>query len=364
MRLRRSLLILPLLFAACAVPPAESSDTVLGFTPHPGAVEFPSATLDWVDEATGLLALVPVGDCVTGIGSYATDTGTVPVNWSGERGCAKLVLGAIPEGTPGQAVRPVTTAVALADGSIIAAGEKFARRGPGGRATLSALDGYKDTTALVKTGDRLVAIGTRAKNKTTTGPAAWLSDDGGVTSRRIDLPTGGGKARPDVLGVDGDSLLAASGDAATVTLWSSADRGQTWAVSTSPVGEDTTITGVVRAGAEWLVFGGAGRESGRRTPVLLRGNPGGWKLEGLAHFGEGGIVAGTVDKTGNAILLGRDFDRAKTVKRPRYCAAVWVQDGASWERGELGCAEQPPRLVTTLADGRVLIAGNRDLWLR
>jgi hypothetical protein len=363
MRFRRSLLLLPLLLAACGTPPAESSETVLGFTPHPGAVAFPSATVDWVDDATGLLALVPVGDCVTGIGSFANSTGTVPVNWSGDQGCAKLVLGPVPEGTPGEVARPVTAAVALADGSIITAGEKFARRGPGGKAKLSPLDGYKDTAALVKTGDRLVAIGTGAKNKTTTGPAAWLSDDGGVSSRRIDLPPSG-KARPDVLGVNGVNLLAASGDAATVTLWSSTDRGETWAVSTSPVGEDTTITGVVRTGAEWLVFGGAGREFGRRTPVLLRGGPGAWKLEGLAQFGEGGIVAGTVDKTGKAILLGRDLDREKTVKRPRYCAAVWAQDGASWERGELGCAEQPPRVATTLADGRVLIAGNRDLWLR
>jgi len=127
MRFRRSLLVLPLLLAACAAPPAESSDAVLGFTPHPGAVEFPSATLDWVDETTGLLALVPVGDCVSGIGSYSTDTGDVPVNWSGERGCAKLVLGPVPEATP-EAARPVTAAVALADGSIIAAGQKFARR--------------------------------------------------------------------------------------------------------------------------------------------------------------------------------------------------------------------------------------------
>jgi hypothetical protein len=363
MRLRHSLLVLPLLLAACGTPPAESNESVLGFAPHPGAVEFPGATVDWVDDATGLLALVPVGDCVTGIGSFATGTGTVPVNWSGEQECAKLVLGPVPEGTPGEAARPVTAAVSLPDGSIIAAGETFSRRGPGGKPKLSALDGYKDTSALGKTGDRLVAVGTGAKNKTTTGPAAWLSDDGGAHSRRIDLPPSG-KARPDVLGVDGDSLLAASGDAATVTLWSSRDRGETWTASTSPVGEATTITGVVHAGAEWLVFGGDGRESGRRTPVLLRGNPGAWRLEGLAQFGEGGIIAGTVDKAGRAILLGRDFDRDKTVKRPRYCASVWVQDGASWERGELGCAEQPPRLVTTLADGRVLIAGNRDLWLR
>lgn len=361
MRVRRSLLVLPLLLAACGAPPAESDNAVLGFVPHPGAVEFPSATVDWVDEATGLLALVPVGDCVTGIGSFATETGKVPVNWSGDQGCAKLVLGPVPPAAA-DAPRPITAAVALADGSIITAGEKFARRGPGGKAKLSALEGYKETSALVKSGDRLVAIGTGVKNKT-TGPAVWLSDDGGVSSRRIDLPPSG-KARPRVLGADGANLLAASGDASTVTLWSSSDRGEKWTASTSPAGEDTTITGVVHAGAEWLVFGGAGRESGRRTPVLLRGNPGSWKAEGLAQLGEGGVVAGTVDKAGKAILLGRDYDRAKTVKLPRYCAAVWVQDGASWERGELGCAEQPPRLVTTLADGRVLIAGNRDLWLR
>ncbi|MEU9098606.1 hypothetical protein [Streptomyces sp. NPDC048361] len=35
-----------------------------------------------------------------------------------------------------------------------------------------------------------------------------------------------------------------------------------------------------------------------------------------------------------------------------------------WRRGELGCQDQPPGAVTTLADGTVVIAGNTDLWVR
>ncbi|MEU8631670.1 hypothetical protein AB0C38_05840 [Amycolatopsis sp. NPDC048633] len=50
--------------------------------------------------------------------------------------------------------------------------------------------------------------------------------------------------------------------------------------------------------------------------------------------------------------------------RPRSCSAVLVRDATGWQRGELGCAEAPVRMAATLADGRVMLAGNRDLWLR
>ncbi|MDX3188190.1 hypothetical protein PV458_07270 [Streptomyces sp. MN03-5084-2B] len=44
--------------------------------------------------------------------------------------------------------------------------------------------------------------------------------------------------------------------------------------------------------------------------------------------------------------------------------AVLVRGDQRWQRGELGRGESPAQVTTTLADGRVLIAGNRDLRLR
>ncbi|MDX5563940.1 hypothetical protein PYK79_12095 [Streptomyces sp. ID05-04B] len=51
--------------------------------------------------------------------------------------------------------------------------------------------------------------------------------------------------------------------------------------------------------------------------------------------------------------------------RTVWCSSVWVGDGTTtgWQRGGLGCSEDPPSAAATLTDGRVLIAGNRDLWL-
>ncbi|WP_328447838.1 hypothetical protein [Amycolatopsis sp. NBC_00438] len=41
-----------------------------------------------------------------------------------------------------------------------------------------------------------------------------------------------------------------------------------------------------------------------------------------------------------------------------------ISAGTSWQRGDLGCSGSPVTAAATLADGRVLLAGNRDLWVR
>ena len=66
------------------------------------------------------------------------------------------------------------------------------------------------------------------------------------------------------------------------------------------------------------------------------------------------------------VAVGSLHDPArKPDQRPQYCGMVWTGDGQKpWKRGELGCGDSPPQAVTTLRDGRVLIGGNRDLWLR
>ncbi|MCU1683891.1 MAG: hypothetical protein JWQ81_4630 [Amycolatopsis sp.] len=83
-----------------------------------------------------------------------------------------------------------------------------------------------------------------------------------------------------------------------------------------------------------------------------------------AEFGKGGITGGTVDRAGNPVLIGKTYEPHIEKQRTRYCSVVWTRDGSVWKRGDLGCGESPATVVTTLEDGRVLVAGNRDLWLR
>jgi hypothetical protein len=83
-------------------------------------------------------------------------------------------------------------------------------------------------------------------------------------------------------------------------------------------------------------------------------------------MGNGEITAATVDSAGHPVLVGSaPRPKSKPNTRTVLCGSVWVGNGTTtdWKRGGLGCSEDPPRTAITLADGRVLIAGNRDLWL-
>lgn len=60
--------------------------------------------------------------------------------------------------------------------------------------------------------------------------------------------------------------------------------------------------------------------------------------------------------------------RAASAPRPNggtFRGVVWTgAAGGPFDRGELDRTEFPPTAVVTLADGRVLIADNGDLWVR
>ena len=75
-------------------------------------------------------------------------------------------------------------------------------------------------------------------------------------------------------------------------------------------------------------------------------------------------MTGTLDAHGDPVLAARTFEPQRPNENTRFCSSVLVRDGQGRQRGELGCGESPVRAAATLADGRVLIAGNRDLWLR
>jgi len=367
----------------------------LGFDRHADAVLFPASS-DWVPGGTGLRQLVPLQGCVLGIGSYANGFRTVGANWAGADDCTRLVLSPSP-GAENGAQRDLpqskgsgwsggglsgNSAVVMDDGSLIAVGSRFLRRDPAGevhqlaeftlppRAENSEGTGSPAVRALTRVGGRLLAAGTGVVD----GRAAavvWESDDAGATVRQIPLPTAPGLPADDypwIMTSDGDSVLATSFSAGRVIrTWVSADGGRTWTASATPSTEDQWIVhSLVRQGGEWLILGTVTNPKGPDTPLVLSSTDGvRWTRGDTSTMGAGGIVASTRDHEGGLVLVGQiDQVTGDPNTRPEYCGVVWVRKDLGWDRGELGCDESPPTAAITLADGRVLIAGNRHLWIR
>ena len=361
--MRRLVVVLALVATACGQPAAAPADdgpkSALGFTAHAGAVEFPSDT-DWIPTTGGLNALVPVQGCVLGIGDYATGNRMLTVNWTGGADCTTLRIGPIGGGLPAVAAVPGP------DGSVLGAGAKFSHRDAGGTVIeLGELRGRRDARALARSGGNLVAVGTAFLDGQTTRPVAWVSDDGGKTERTVVLPLAPGVQGangPWSVAAAGQELLAAGYSNPRLQLWASHDGGGSWTVSELPTPSDQTLVyGILPVAGQWLLYGETSNGYAQK-PFVLTGKPGAWST--VDTPGPGGIVAGTLDGRGNLVLAGRTIEPMRDNRRPRSCSAVLVRDGQGWQRGELGCAEWPVRVATTLSDGRVMLAGNRDLWLR
>jgi hypothetical protein len=361
--MRRFVLALALVAAACAQPAAAPADdgpkSALGFTAHAGAVEFPSDT-DWIPTTGGLNAVVPLNGCVLGIGDYASGNRMLNANWTGGADCTTLRIGPIGGGL--QAV----AAVPGPDGSVSGVRAKFSHRDAGGTVTeLGELRGRRDVRALARSGAGLVAVGTAFLDGQTTRPVAWVSDDGGKTERTVVMPLLDGVAGangPWSAAAAGPELLAAGYSNPRLQLWASHDGGGSWTVSELATPSDQTLVyGILPLSGGWLLYGETSNGYAQK-PFVLTGKPGAWST--VDTPGPGGIVAGTLDAHGTPVLAGRTLEPFRGNQRPRSCSSVLVRDGQSWQRGELGCAESPVRVATTLADGRVMLAGNRDLWLR
>ncbi|MEU4247824.1 hypothetical protein AB0F15_10470 [Amycolatopsis sp. NPDC026612] len=368
-----------LVAAACGEPAASTADgprSALGFAAHAGAVQFP-ADGDWVASNVGLKALVPVGGCVLGLGNYSNGYRDVNANWTGDAGCTTLRIdpGVGTGGSGPEAIRggwrggglPAVASVPGPAGSVIGVHSKFARRDADGTVTeLGDLRGQRETTALARSGGNLVAVGTAFLDGRTTRPVAWVSDNEGETERTVVMPvTAGvdGANGPWSVAAAGPELLAAGFSGPHLQIWASHDSGGSWTVSElpTPSPDETLVYGILPVGGQWLLYGEVSNGFSRK-PFVLTGKPGAWST--VDTPGPGGIVAGTLDAHGTPVLAGQDTEPLQDKQNRRYCSSVLVRAGQGWQRGELGCSESPVRVAATLADGRVLIAGNRDLWLR
>ncbi|MEU4423617.1 hypothetical protein AB0F81_23560 [Actinoplanes sp. NPDC024001] len=367
--------------------------TDLGFVRHGNTVDWPAAS-DWVPPGSGLRALLPTADCVLALGDYQNGHRAVTANWTGPSTCDRLRLSPAPDrsgssgdgppdavgGWPGGGIS-ADAAIVQPDGTILAAASdglsayRNGQRQELARADLSTV-GFEGNGSrslvrgLARTNSGRIIVNADLTTSIGPPPAVLISGNGGRSLRRADLPAG---PRSDsrqllaVLAADGDTVVAIGYGWPRVGAWRSSDGGRTWEVSTiDGLPQHLMLTRLVRAGGQWLAFGAVDRtEAGEQdAPYVLTSADGlTWKPGGTTGMGAGRVSDVTVDQSGTVLVTGVIDD-----SRPGaddYCGVLWAGDGsAPWQRGELGCSDSPPQAITTLRDGRVLIAGNRDVWLR
>ncbi|GAB1513518.1 beta propeller repeat protein [Actinophytocola sp. KF-1] len=383
-----------LLLTACGDRPdagsnqnAGSNQDAAGFTVLRRAVEFPSVS-DWIPPGQGLRQLVPLGGCVLGVGTYANGQRNVGANWTGNAGCTRLSIDPAPrddqvadgpperDGWAGGGLSGVV--LPWDDGTLIGATDGLARRTPDGAVTpLAAIPfdnsgrspeapGDARATAIARSGDRILVVGNGSGQAT-----VYVSDDAGATVRGIALPQapGGAHDQPYLVAAAGADVVATGYGGDWLTTWHSADGGTTWRAARLRTGPDQWLVHVlVKVGTTWHAIGTVGNPKGPDRPLWMSSTDGTtWTPRDTTAMGEGGVVAATVDREGALVLVGvRDqVGKYSPGGRETYCGVVWTgAAGGPYQRGELDCNEFPPSAAATLADGRVLIAGNRDLWVR
>ncbi|MBC3839340.1 hypothetical protein GXW82_01365 [Streptacidiphilus sp. 4-A2] len=211
-------------------------------------------------------------------------------------------------------------------------------------------------------------------------PLLWVSDDVGATVRRVALPVPSGPDAHTAVGAlaaNGNSVVALAASASNaytnapvgqLAIWYSTDAGSRWTVdSVGGLPAGAVMTGVIRLRNSWLAYGSIVHYGSPDRPLVLTSTDGrSWQRNDGPGMGLGDLVAATVDQAGQPVLVGSQVlpkQQANTLST--YCGAVWVGDGkaADWKRGALSCDTAPPTAAATLPDGRVIVAGNRDLWL-
>ncbi|MDQ1651327.1 MAG: hypothetical protein QOI35_527, partial [Cryptosporangiaceae bacterium] len=374
----------------------------LGFTRYPGAVQWPSES-DWVPPREGIQHLVPSGTCVLGLGTYANGYRNVTANWIGTPDCHHLRITTDhdtqhSDGAPGLgngwggSGLASGAAATLPGGTVLSAHSDLRTRHRDGTVTTLAdlgLPGERilgeggdtgraDALAVLADGRILVGGGTIIGSATT--PLLWISDTGGRTVRRVALPAPGPAAARsswvESIATDHDTVIAFGGGSVggarsqpILPVWRSADAGRTWSVSVvTGIPELFRVVSVVRAGGRWVAVGTTNVRYTPGSAVLTSADGVHWAPG--TPMGRGEVSAATVDASGELVLTGSEqrgtlSGPAGGPGNPRSCGLVWTGDGIGpWRRGELGCGDSPPQAAVTLPGGRVLIASNRDLWIR
>jgi hypothetical protein len=374
-----------------------------GFVHHVNAVDFP-APAQGVDTGK-MIGLVRYGQCAIGLGEVETGS-TQPAYWGGSGDCTHLGLDTVgtgeaePDSGPA-ASHPggsfLTDAVVNPDGSVIAVGEDLEHndynassgevyRLTSGLDPVTELDppqnagqewqnqtGQVMFTAVERVGGTLLIGGRQSTPASEGRPTIWSSSDGGKTLTAIDLPGPANVvAGVDAMAVQGETVLALGNATAdeqhdTLVGWLSKDGGRSWTSIGQPNIAATSISGIAYADGRWFA---AGDTQGAKMPqpiLLTSSDARSWQMTSLPAPGGGGSVTGlTVDATGTPIVVGWT---GAPPSGPDYttteCGAIWLTaPPATWTDAATGCGGPTPTGVVTLADGRVLVASDHDLWIR
>ena len=372
------LLVLALAGCGSHTQPTAST-TPLGFVRHDNAVSAPTVDGGYAKPGAGIRHLLTVGQCAVGVGIFENGQRDVGANWTGDGDCTKFTLPVnkpAPAGdrVPGQggwdgSGLSANGAVALSDGSVIGVDSSVQRLDADGSVTTLAdlhLPWHKPSdesgdsgkaTAVVQSGDRLVIAGGETVDHHTTA-LMWTSTDGGHTLTPVDLPQV--ENYVGAMAASDNTIVAAESSAGggKFVTWRSTDGGQSWQQHEIPdVLPNTIVNKVLRTDQGWLLVGSAEQQNseGARRPFVAS-SPDGvtWTKADTASMGLGSVVDATGGKDEDIVLIGQS----------QNCGVVWTAatDG-SWQRGDLGC-DDVPNAVTTLADGRVIVVGVKDLWVR
>ncbi|HEY6422724.1 MAG TPA: hypothetical protein VIY28_05620 [Pseudonocardiaceae bacterium] len=125
---------------------------------------------------------------------------------------------------------------------------------------------------------------------------------------------------------------------------------------------------MTKVGGRWLAFGG----EDSRPAVLSSPDGAQWTIEDTRGMGSGVVNGVTVDHRGDLVVLGEFpgvYRGTGKGGRADRCGVVWSGELGALHRQELGCTDPAVRVtafssITTIADGRVLIASGTDLWIR
>jgi hypothetical protein len=355
--------LLALALAGCGGQSEASAPDA--FVRHPNAVQ-PARIDDTIGAAGGINHLVPVGQCAIGIGSFANGYEAAGTHWTGSADCTSFQLPT----TAGHTGLAVNSAVALPDGSVVGANRVLQRLGPDGAVTgladlrlpTSDPNGSNNNpglaTAIARSGDRLVIGGGQLVDGNYS-PMMWTSADGGKTVTPVQLPQVNGYVGP--MAASGDTVVAAerSADDGPLAIWRSVDSGQHWQLAKFAAGPAKPIAaGLVRTGHGWLLVG-SGQDDLAHSFVATSPDGVDWKVIDTAALGQAHIVDATSTRSGDVVLVGVTL----SANGGSYCGVAWTGAADSLHRVDLGCDDEP-KATTSLADGRVIVVGAHDLWVR
>ncbi|RJQ78468.1 hypothetical protein D5S17_13020 [Pseudonocardiaceae bacterium YIM PH 21723] len=146
----------------------------------------------------------------------------------------------------------------------------------------------------------------------------------------------------------GKQFVVALAQGTGFQAWHTGDSGANWEPGTLDATlKAVRIDGVTHTDRRWLAYGSA-----QGSPLLLESTDGlKWRRLDTSPLGSAEITAVTADS--ELIVAGRSAG----------CTNVWTGDSGSWRTARLSCADT---LTTahTLSDGRVLLSGTREAWVR